>query len=363
MKRRQLLAALSAGASGAIAGCGYAYGGGDVRDETMVMTGGFGSRRFAIDSDRIVAARSGRMFHDDGFGEGTEVSVANRSGDTRWSYTHRSRSEAVAVGELVYLLDKRGYVVAIDRGPDETSGDIEERSADGTEKWRVMVENASPPLVADERGAYVGSGNGVAAVRDGNVVWQHDLPGEVESLHVAGDTILAATRATVVALDRSGSERWRIETDGNPDLAAGGRLVAIRGDGQVHVYEVKSGEERWSADVDGSRGRLAMTPERVYTTDHAGSRAYDASTGNLEWEHASAVPDSPLFATPESVYGIRTNCQVVAVGASGTRWTREVDDDACSLVGGWLDGETVALLFESGYIRWFQRTDQEPGLL
>lgn len=44
--------------------------------------------------------------------------------------------------------------------------------------------------------------------------------------------------------------------------------------------------------------------------------------------------------------------------------TRPVDETGTPpAVGGWLSKASVAFLFQSGRIRWFQRTDQSKGLL
>ena len=88
------------------------------------------------------------------------------------------------------------------------------------------------------------------------------------------------------------------------------------------------------------------------------------ATGDRAWETDVPLDLEPrLVAAPEGAYGIGGRCRVYALDDDGTRWTRQLSVRSCDLVGGWLDGERVAFLFESGAIRWLQRTDQDPGLL
>lgn len=369
MRRRRLLAALATGAVGATAGCGYAYGGGDLRGADSVGTRGFGETRYALGDDRIAVARSGQLFwHGDEettFEDGTNVTVADRSGDSRWRYKHRAHSVAVAGIDPVYLLDDQDRVVAIGAAP--PGGDSpgsQRRPYDGEERWRVTLDDARSPLVADSRGAYVAVESGVAAVRDGEEAWRVEAPSSVESLLATDDTLLVGTSDAVVALSPAGPERWRQETDGVPRFATAGGRIVVRDRSRMTLRELASGDRLWATDAERPRGQPTMTADRVYVAARSRVDAFDAETGDREW-HATVGSElsGPVIPAPEGVYAVRRGCVALAMGAGGVRWTRELSMGSCGVVGGWLDGETVAFLLDSGEIRWLQRTDQDTSLV
>lgn len=430
LRRRELLAAVT-GAVAVAAGCGYAYGGGDVRRESTVAASGddpfsdFGrtNRYSDANDDRLVTALSGRQWvRVDGdltMGDATEVTVSNRSGEALWDHTHLQTSAAVAHGggRRVHLLDDDGRVVAIEavekeddgRGSVETDvvwvvelgdagadqGDTEadqvdaevdqgeegEGEGDGTERNGAddqeggdEVVGPSPPIAAGERGVYVPVGDTLTAVRDGAVAWERALPDPPESVHVAGRRVVVATEAATIALDPDGEERWRVQTDGAVATASAGGRTVLQGtysgtlsgvDGDAAVVRTDDGELLWSASIGEGRGRPAVTEGVVAFLLEQEVAVYDVETGDLRL--TAEIPRDvvpPVVAAPDGVYSVgERNCEAVALDADGIRWTRELDVGDCSVVDGWLDGETVALCFESGEIVWLQRTDQDPGLL
>lgn len=369
MRRRRLLATLTTGALATAAGCGYAYGGGDVRDAGSVGTPGFGETRYALDDQRITVARSGQLFwHGDGgstFDEGTSVTVADRVGERLWTYEHRARSVAVAGTEPVYLLDDQRRLVSIDVAPtDDGSSGQRGRPFDGEERWRVGIEGARAPLAAGRRGAYVAVDGGVAAVRNGGEAWRVELPDVVESLVVADGTLVAGTADAVVGIAPSGTERWRQSTDGVARFATAAGCVVVYDGSRLTARRLATGERLWSIPAELPGGLPTMTADRVYVVAPSAVRTVDADTGDTVWRGGGASRlRPPVVPAPEGVYAARGRCEALALGRNGVRWTRELSVRSCELVGGWLDGEAVAFLFESGDLRWLQRTDQDPGLL
>lgn len=366
MNRRRLLATVATGTLGAIAGCGYAYGGGDLREEASVGVAGLGSVEYVLGDDRIVAALNGRIVDHDagGFVDGARVGVSTTEGDRLWSYVHEAEAVDVTASDPVYLLDERGYLVAIAAVP-VTDDELGVERSEETELWRVLLDDSRPPIASDERGAYVPAGDGLVAIREGEVAWELDVGPEIESIVVTGEAILVTTGVEVLALSPSGSERWRVEVDASPSFAVAGERVCIQGRRRITVRDLASGEELWTDEFGGFGGPPATFEDRVYVVDRTEISAYDAVDGGRLWQADGVTGglEFPLVAAPEGVYGVRRGCEVVAIDGSGTRWAREVSVRDCSPVGGWLDGETVALLFESGELGWLQRTDQDPGLL
>lgn len=369
MRRRRLLAAIAAGTLGAASGCGYAYGGGDVRDAGSVGTSGFGETRYVLADERIVAAKSGRHFwhgeEEPAFDDGTSVTVVDRSGERRWRYKHRSRSEAVAGWDPVYLLDEQNRVVALaEAPPDDDSSGQRRRPYDGEERWRTTVDDARTPFAADSRGAYVAVDGGVAAVRNGEEVWRIGVREAVESLHASDGTLLVGTPDAVVAVDPAGSERWRQATDDVSRFATAAGRVVIYDGSRLTVRRLPGGDRRWTTRTGHPGGRPALTADRVYVVASGGVSSYDAETGNAGWHSVGVSGLEPsMVPAPEGVYAARRGCEALALGRNGVRWARELSVRSCGLVGGWLDGESVAFLFDSGELRWLQRTDQDTGLV
>lgn len=361
MKRRRLLAALAAGSTVGLAGCGYAYGGGDVRDEAAVRPRGLtgGDPMYAFAADSIAAARNGRTHdHDRGeFREATLVAVADRRGRRRWSYTHWTESVAVAYGNALYLLDERERVVAVDTVTFEDDRGVER--TEPREVWRVAPPSPRPPIAADARGAYVHTADGVAAIRNGDVIWRAAVPGAVETIEsVAGD-VLVRTPEAVVLFDHGGEERFRHDGESSGAGFHDGRIFLAR-DGSVEAFDADGGGRHWSRDIDGAIRTLRVEDGTAYVL--VGSRVAAVEGGDLAWTTTGKVRLTEAFVpSPEGVYAVPDGCRVTAVDPDGVRWTRSVDVDDCTVVEGWLDGETVAFLFDSGDLRRLQRVDQNPG--
>ncbi|OYR58238.1 hypothetical protein DJ70_03730, partial [Halorubrum halodurans] len=88
MDRRRLLAALATGATAGLAGCGYAYGGGDVRDREVaggsaVFMAGWSAH--ALAGDRIAFAESGESPFE---GDRTALDVIDRDADAVGTFRH-----------------------------------------------------------------------------------------------------------------------------------------------------------------------------------------------------------------------------------------------------------------------------------
>lgn len=368
MRRRDLLATVATAGVVGTAGCGYAHGGGDVRDDAHVggITAGLDAESFhALDGDRLVLATSGRQMEvvdgETSFVDVTEVTVRTLGGDWWWSYTHRERARGLTVGADAYLLDGNGDLVAVAA----TEVDGRTSSGDGYEtgvRWRAGLEDPRPPLSADGRGVYVARKGGLLAVREGTVEWSVDLPGTPGSLLAVDGGVVASTPDAVVGLPADGRDRWRVDAEGTASLAAAGERVVLRYADRLRAVRATDGGDPWTVDFPGS-GPLATTEDVVYAASYGRVHAFEAGTGNERWAtDSSHVRSSPLVAAPEGVYVVE-DCEAVAVDGDGERWSRELDVQRdCSPVAGWLHGETVAFLLESGAGQWLQRTDQPaPG--
>ena len=98
MKRRRLLATVGTATLGALAGCGYAPAGGEVRRTGNLDSGSVGPRvsgaLFAVDDNRVVGVANGRhyVFGENGpeFVDGANLTVVGRDGSRGWGYVHPS---------------------------------------------------------------------------------------------------------------------------------------------------------------------------------------------------------------------------------------------------------------------------------
>lgn len=370
--RRQLLAAVATGVASSIAGCGYAYGGGDVRGEASI-TGANGDwtepPRPGPDV-RVAAVSDGPVHVPGAFGE-TAVVVGSLDGSSRSRYTYDGSAVDVALGNDPYLLDGDGRVVALERvrvERDDRATRMETQVA-----WEVEFEAAEQPLVADEHGVYLSAGDRLVAVRDGEVAWERQLAGSIETLATVDDTVLVTTDASALAVASSdGDERWRVTHDGVVDVAVtddrtvvASREGSLEGDADVLALETRSGERHWTATVGEAHRRLVASTEAVGVFASDSVTVFDSGTGAEHWTTSTTGRwiDRLVVPAPEGAY-VLADCTVVAVDDDGVRWRRDLDvRRRCGGVVGWLEGERVGLLLGDGDVRWLQRSDQDRGLL
>ncbi|MDR5671869.1 WD40/PQQ-like beta propeller repeat containing protein [Halalkaliarchaeum sp. AArc-CO] len=375
--RRRLLAAIGTGLATGIAGCGYAPGGGDVRREASLLTGigGLGgSNRFDVEGDRIAAAKSGQQwvgeFGDRSFETATTVHITDRDAEEIGEFVHLEPTLDLALGERLVVLDEAGRLVASE--PIRAREDADETDdTDGLEEaWRIELDDPDAPIAAADGTVYVPDGNRLLAVRDGTVVWERSLAGPAETLQAQDGVVLAAIESAALALDPDGGARWEFEIDGPATFAVDGDLTVLRARGSLSgddtdlaAVDTGTGDVRWSTTVQGRDARPAIADGRVHLVVHGRVTAYDRDTGDRRWETADVGAAPPIVAGTEGVYSLGENCEAIGVDSEGRRWSRTLDRGSCSVVDGWIDGETVAFLLAAGGIVWLQRVDEEPGLL
>ncbi|AUX07925.1 hypothetical protein AArcSl_0270 [Halalkaliarchaeum desulfuricum] len=389
--RRRLLAGLATGTTAGVAGCGYAPGGGDVRGEASLLTGiggPGGSNRFDVAGNWVAAARSGQQwvgeFGDRSFDTATTVRISDRDGNEIGEFVHLEPSRDLALGERLYLLDEANRLVATDPiydgedGEDSEDGEANEvgDNTDGIEAaWRVELDEPDAPIAARDGTAYVPDGNRLLAVREGTVVWERDVAEPVETLRVGDGIVLASTESAALALDADGETIWEFDIDGPATFATTGEQTAegmtvVRARGRLFddqddlaVVDTLNGEVHWSTSVRGGSARPAIADGGVHVVTHGTVTAYDLEDGVRRWESGDVGATAPIVAGPAGVYSLGDNCEAIGADADGRRWSHTLDRRNCAVVDGWIDGETVAFLLEAGGIVWFQRVDEEPGLL
>ncbi|GAA0518589.1 hypothetical protein GCM10008992_18200 [Halorubrum aquaticum] len=433
-----MLAALATGSAASLAGCGYAYGGGDVRD---VESAG-GSSVFAFDwsahavaGDRIALAESGNSPFE---GDRTAVDVVDRNAEEIGTFRHDGLSVGLAAGpdaERVYLRESAGDVVAVTPAADDDvvgTGGVDDEdaeddgngegagngSSDGSDAdrvddpddwdggepsfsrvdapdWRASLADVigepakgsdpverreAEPIAADARGAYVGSGAVVIAVRGGRADWTVEVDGPVRGLWCGGsgdsggsggpDGVVVATADAVVELGPDGSRRWSYESGSGPSPTVDGDLVLLREGDDLLALDRPGGTVAWRTGVGGDGPPPMATDDRVAAVSRGELRVLDRGSGDPLWR-AGAAPGRDrlrsLVVDAGRAYFVNRDGEAVAVDAAdaggGRAWTRSLEVRSSTVVDGWIDGETVAFAFDTGEFVWLQRYDEDPGLL
>jgi outer membrane protein assembly factor BamB len=167
--------------------------------------------------------------------------------------------------------------------------------ASGAIIWETGLTAASPAdLVQDGDQLIVGSFDRALHALDvttGEERWRFDGDGWfVGPPLVDGDTLYAATmRGTIYALDRTGTEVWSYEMDGEEVRAApllvNGTVVVATRDGLAVGLDAETGTQQWESPIEGAKvnahGLLLDSDIYYITTDHELLRV-DASTGAVQ---------------------------------------------------------------------------------
>ena len=335
--RRNLLAALGAGMTVGIAGCGYQPGGGELDWDARVDAGGgmiprSGSRWWFTDGESLVGVhnRRGRT-HD--FEEREWVTVEDAivivytdAGTVR-SNTETERQcggRPAMNGDGVYVPLDDGSVTAITWGTGESDGWSVER--DGA----PLALTAGDDIVCGTDGSEVyGFESGSGAERFA-LELDHGLAEGEHSHAVAGGRMwaLADDEQTLVGIDSDGN---RIDVD----LPARSRwlvpsgefvIVGIEGEG-IEVLDA-DGQAQATVDHEPNRTVPAVTDDRLYYYADGRLVAVDLPDGEVVWERDRPFVGKPV-ADETGVYGRRartdsggstSRCELAAVTADGDDW-------------------------------------------
>lgn len=189
-----------------------------------------------------------------------------------------------------------------------------------------------------------------------------------------------------VALGNSRSQIWSATIAGSsnkvrlasPPVVAGGRLLAIGTDAEVHAFDATSGARLWSTSI-GSEGRdfqrslfgggVAIDGSLAFATSGVGDVvALNVETGAVLWK---AKPAGPLRGAPTvafgSVYVMTQDNQLFALAAAdgAVQWQTSASLESGSVFGagspaagqgtivaGYSSGEVQAYRYENGRDLW-----------
>lgn len=380
VSRRRLLATAGVGLAGALAGCGYRPGGGDLAWESSLGGGelfGVGDRWFLPAGDRLFVVRnqSGRTFdiEDDAWRdyENAAVTGYNPAGDPRLeAETDRQAAGVPAVTDAsVFVPVEGGRVTAIDRERaafDLDDPTVDRGDSDGDEPDPIRWQTDAPARSVDAVRA--GERLAVAVTRNDAVVldaesgdrayavseaWADASDGSLRSLSpdrvaVDGDTVWVALAeggsggARVARFGPTGERLVSRSLDVGVDwlLVVDDVLVAgVDGERSVRGFDRELGR-RFALEVPaptdrppvGAVGEGDDAGHRVYLHRGDRVRALDVAAGEVAWEHGDLPASRPVAVDERGIYAVgqepvrdgsrETRPVIVAVGADGAdRWS------------------------------------------
>ncbi len=250
--------------------------------------------------------------------------------------------------------------------------------------WNASLGKAdrgffSPALLDTD--VVLASGKGIVERRGlstGAVVWKSDLD-QTLSAGVgadAGTVAVAATNGELIALDRDGKKKWKIQTNAEvlSAPAVGQGLVIIRTtDNRVIAYDADNGKRRWLYQRSAQPLVLRANPGLVISGSlvyggFPGGRlvAINVANGAMRWEASVAVPKgatelervADIVGTP--VITGREVCAAAFQGRAGCFdvtsgnpiWARDVSTST----GMEIDGRFVFITDDTSHVQAFSRT-------
>ncbi|USZ66666.1 PQQ-binding-like beta-propeller repeat protein [Halorussus salilacus] len=358
-RRRFLsLASLATAGIGALAGCGYRPGGGDVRWEGGIGTGSYLPDDVLAGADGetvFTVSRSSRDFDWETEEWGQYADLAARDAATG-GVRGESQTEpvgAVAVGDgTLYVGHEDGGLSAF--------------AADGEVGWRVETDDVIRELAASGDRVYAATDGGelvAFAADDGDPLWNTEL--EVSERGVAlvasGDGAFAhredtATSTAVTAFGSDGRERWHAtladDGVGNDPPVAGSDALYVPTRGKLFAVGLGDGEERWSRELDRRRGRPAVTDGAVVSADDETLYAFDPGDGEERWRFRpeGRWPDVTPPGAAEGVVCVGGSDDLHALDAAdgSARWRAESEPVEGEPV---VVGETVVVATDDGHFR------------
>ena len=359
MKRRQYLAVTGAGLGTLVAGCGFAHYGGALRGETTLF--GPDSRRHFVSTDDgfVIARRDRRLVQNDGVGFDqvtvTAVTGYANEGYQQWSTAIESASDGIALGDSLVVLQEN-HLTALDPTATENNGDD---SIDPPIEWETTINGLRWPIAAIDEIVYVSTNETIAQVVDAEVTWTRTVPGAPQSLYAHDGGVIATTPEGLVALDADGDENWTVETDRQPFLDHQGNDVAFRNDEAVSLLDRDDATEHWRKSIPAGGYAPRMSDDAVVVPTGEGIIQFDRTTGNQEWQiQTGHRPHPVLVLGPTATYSATADGTVLAIDSGEITW-EHVGDWTDDPLDSWIDNDQVAVLYESGTVRRFQRTDQD----
>ena len=363
MNRREVLGGMAAGLTAGLAGCGYAYGTGDIRErQSLTGTSVFGPENQDVlrDGDRILVASQRdntlrpSLPDEDPPDSEIDLSAFDLDGDSQWEYSRAGTYTAVTLGgEGAYLVDDESRVEAVVPAGDE-----------GEREWSVELTNAGPPIAGSPELVAVTTSGSVAAVSE-ELLWERAVT-DVQDLFVVGRATVILGEEKLRVIDETGTETYRQAGDDLLVTTDAERLY-LTDETELWAVDPATGERLWEQPAEGLWTALTVEGDILGLRSTSEVRVFETSGTSL-WNADVSTSSDSLLPTSEWGYTV-LGCELHGFASDGQQWSRDLDLCSsggfcgdCQQVDGWIDGELVCYLFESGELIRVQRTDQRRGL-
>lgn len=356
-RRRFLsLASLATAGTVGLAGCGYRPGGGDVRWEVNVGTGGYQPDDVLAGDDGTLFTvnRSSRGFDWDAeeWGQYADLTAYDAtSGRERGEAQTEPVGRPAVGGRTLYVGHEDGGLTAF--------------GADGETRWRAETDGPARGVAASADRVYaVTDGDELVAFApdDGERLWSADsddsggdvaLAGTVDGTYVHREATATSTEVTAFAPD--GERRW------SATLSAGGvgnarpvlvdDTLYVPARGSLFALDREDGDDRWSHSA-GSRGSPAVADGAVYLSDGERVSALDAANGEERWRFAPegwrARVSAPAAAEGVAYVGGRSALYALDGDGGSVRWRVDSGEVRGAPI---VVGRTVVVVSRDGYLR------------
>lgn len=326
--RRRVLSLVGSGVAGALAGCGYRPGGGDVRWRTDRASGVAQASEVGVAGGRLFAVdRSirGYDFDTDTWYTRGEVTAYRTDGAMEyWEATVESTLSAQAVAADGAAVGFADSIVRFD--------------ADG-ERWQASIDGTPRSLtLTDDRVYAVTDGSALLALSDGAERWSvsldpqdgtespDDRPRPEPAVAASGDLLVCSTPAGLRGFDPDGSRRWTRDDVAVWSVVVGEGIALAAAESRLLALDPSSGETRWHLERRPGALAPAFTADGVYVRSDDSLVAFQRD-GTRRWSHplAGHGPTGSVAAGPRNVY-VADDDGLAALDEGGdVRWRASYD--------------------------------------
>lgn len=218
------------------------------------------------------------IFQRDGRFEEASILWECSTGEEKNTYV----ASGIVSNDRLYMATSSGMVYALN-------------SSNGNLWWNQFVgEKTFAPAVHDDL-IFVGSENGLYAIKDGEVEWKRSI-GCISKPVIAGDEVVIGNENGVYAFEASnGKEKWNIEIPSAYPSSWKNEVCAASGN---KCYFIKEGKVEWVYETNGEITSPPLIDRAIYIGSWDGKLYSLDKKGNLKWEQTTGwgIDSTPAIA-------------------------------------------------------------------